>query len=33
MAQLRYRDRAKVAVRIDRAYQASASYLAKLAGP
>jgi NTE family protein len=33
MSQLRYRDRAKVGVRMDRAYQASASYLAKLAGP
>jgi NTE family protein len=32
MPQLRYRDRAKVGVRMDRAYQASASYLAKLAG-
>jgi NTE family protein len=32
MSQLRYRDRAKVGLRMDRAYQASASYLAKLAG-
>ena len=32
-AQFRYRDRTRVRVRMDRAYQASASYLAKLAGP
>jgi len=32
MSQLRYRDRTTVGVRMDRAYQASASYLAKLAG-
>ena len=32
LAQLRYRDRAKVGLRMERAYQASASYLAQLAG-
>jgi NTE family protein len=32
LSQLRYRDRAKVRVRIEQAYLASASYLAKLAG-
>ena len=33
LSQLRYRDRAKVGLRMERAYQASASYLAQLAGP
>ena len=32
LSQLRYRDRTKVRVRIEQAYLASASYLAKLAG-
>jgi len=32
LSQLRYRDRAKVGLRMERAYQASASYLAGLAG-
>jgi NTE family protein len=32
LSQLRYRDRAKVGLRMERAYQASASYLAQLAG-
>ncbi|HEY5351222.1 MAG TPA: patatin-like phospholipase family protein [Streptosporangiaceae bacterium] len=32
LSQLRYRDRAKVGMRIEQAYLASASYLAKLAG-
>jgi NTE family protein len=32
LAQLRYRDRTKVAVSIDRAYAASAAYLARLTG-
>jgi NTE family protein len=32
LSQLRYRDRTKVGVRIEQAYLASASYLARLAG-
>jgi NTE family protein len=32
LSQLRYRDRAKAGLRMDRAYEASASYLAGLAG-
>jgi NTE family protein len=32
LAQLRYRDRTKVAVSIERAYAASAAYLARLTG-
>ena len=33
LSQLRYRDKTRVADSIERAYQASASYLAELAGP